>query len=68
MCLHLGSELLKVYTSYVMSLLIWSDGRCHMQDVMLVVPGLSHLLEYMAFKTTSNRTHFRLVREVSVLI
>ncbi|CAL8469178.1 g8719 [Coccomyxa elongata] len=26
--------------------------------------GLSHLLEYMAFKTTSNRTHFRLVREV----
>ena len=27
--------------------------------------GLSHLLEYMAFKTTKHRTHFRVVREVS---
>lgn len=27
-------------------------------------PGVSHLLEYMAFKATKNRTHFRLVREV----
>ncbi|KAK9844905.1 hypothetical protein WJX74_008454 [Apatococcus lobatus] len=26
--------------------------------------GASNLLEYMAYKTTSNRTHFRLVREV----
>ena len=26
--------------------------------------GTSHLLEYMAFKTTMNRSHFRLVREV----
>ncbi|EFN54308.1 hypothetical protein CHLNCDRAFT_36005 [Chlorella variabilis] len=26
--------------------------------------GASHLLEYMAFKTTKNRTHLRLVREV----
>ena len=26
--------------------------------------GLSHLLEYMAFKTTKHRTHFRVVREV----
>ena len=29
--------------------------------------GCSHLLEYMAFKTTTHRTHFRLVREVSNL-
>lgn len=27
--------------------------------------GASHLLEYMAFKATAHRTHFRLVREVS---
>lgn len=27
--------------------------------------GASHLLERMAFKSTTNRTHFRLVREVS---
>ena len=26
--------------------------------------GVSHLLEYMAFKTTKTRTHLRLVREV----
>jgi ssRNA-specific RNase YbeY (16S rRNA maturation enzyme) len=30
----------------------------------LAVAGASHLLEYMAFKTTRNRTHLRLVREV----
>jgi processing peptidase subunit alpha len=29
--------------------------------------GASHLLEYMAFKTTRNRTHFRLVREVEAI-
>lgn len=29
--------------------------------------GTSHLLEYMAFKTTTNRSHFRLVREVEAL-
>jgi processing peptidase subunit alpha len=27
--------------------------------------GVSHLLERMAFKSTTNRTHFRVVREVS---
>lgn len=27
--------------------------------------GASHLLEYLAFKATQHRTHFRLVREVS---
>lgn len=26
--------------------------------------GASHLLEYLAFKATQHRTHFRLVREV----
>ena len=30
-------------------------------------PGVSHLLEYMAFKTTKNRTHVRLVREVEAI-
>lgn len=30
-------------------------------------PGVSHLLEYMAFKGTKNRTHFRLVREVEAI-
>lgn len=29
--------------------------------------GTSHLLEYMAFKTTMNRSHFRLVREVEAM-
>jgi processing peptidase subunit alpha len=29
--------------------------------------GASHLLEYMAFKTTSHRTHLRLVREVEAI-
>lgn len=29
--------------------------------------GASHLLEYMAFKTTKNRTHVRLVREVEAI-
>lgn len=29
--------------------------------------GVSHLLEYMAFKSTTNRTHFRLVREVEAI-
>ena len=29
--------------------------------------GCSHLLEYMAFKTTANRTYFRLTREVHFL-
>eukprot|EP00884_Botryococcus_braunii_P023435 jgi/Botrbrau1/9776/Bobra.85_1s0021.1 len=29
--------------------------------------GLSHLLEYMAFKSTLHRTHFRLVREVEAI-
>jgi len=29
--------------------------------------GASHLLEYMAFKTTKNRTHLRLVREVEAI-
>ena len=29
--------------------------------------GVSHLLEYMAFKTTKNRTHLRLVREVEAI-
>lgn len=29
--------------------------------------GVSHLLEYMAFKTTKNRTHVRLVREVEAI-
>jgi hypothetical protein len=29
--------------------------------------GASHLLEYMAFKTTKHRTHMRLVREVEVI-
>ena len=38
------------------------DSSCFTVD--LYVPGLSHLLEYMAFKSTSNRTHFRLTREV----
>lgn len=28
--------------------------------------GSSHLLEYLAFKSTQNRTHFRLVREVGL--
>lgn len=31
------------------------------------LPGASHLLEYMAFKTTKNRTHLRLVREVEAI-
>lgn len=30
-------------------------------------PGVSHLLEYLAFKATKNRTHFRLVREVEAI-
>lgn len=29
--------------------------------------GVSHLLEYMAFKTTASRTHLRLVREVEAM-
>lgn len=29
--------------------------------------GMSHLLERMAFRTTTNRTHFRLVREVEAM-
>lgn len=29
--------------------------------------GVSHLLEYMAFKTTKSRTHLRLVREVEAI-
>ena len=29
------------------------------------ISGASHLLEYLAFKATQHRTHFRLVREVS---
>lgn len=29
--------------------------------------GTSHLLERMAFKTTANRTHFRLIREVEAV-
>ena len=29
--------------------------------------GVSHLLEYMAFKTTMNRTHLRLVREIEAI-
>ena len=29
--------------------------------------GASHLLEKMAFKSTSNRTHFRIVREVEAI-
>lgn len=29
--------------------------------------GTSHLLEYMAFKTSMNRSHFRLVREVEAM-
>lgn len=29
--------------------------------------GVSHLLEYMAFKTTRNRTHLRLVREIEAI-
>ncbi|KAL3161970.1 hypothetical protein ABBQ38_009050 [Trebouxia sp. C0009 RCD-2024] len=29
--------------------------------------GTSHLLEYMAFKTTMNRSHFRIVREVEAM-
>lgn len=28
---------------------------------------MSHLLEYMAFKTTKSRTHLRLVREVEAI-
>ena len=28
------------------------------------IAGVSHLMEYMAFKATQSRTHFRLVREV----
>ncbi|KAG0573968.1 hypothetical protein KC19_VG226000 [Ceratodon purpureus] len=31
------------------------------------VNGVSHLLERMAFKSTSNRSHFRLVREVEAI-
>ena len=31
-------------------------------------PGTSHLLEYMAFKTSLNRSHFRLVREVRTYV
>ena len=31
---------------------------------VFVSAGVSHLMEYMAFKATQNRTHFRLVREV----
>ncbi|GBG84704.1 hypothetical protein CBR_g39080 [Chara braunii] len=29
--------------------------------------GVSHLLERMSFKTTNNRTHFRLIREVEAI-
>jgi processing peptidase subunit alpha len=29
--------------------------------------GSSHLLEYLAFKTTRNRTHLRLVREIEAI-
>jgi len=32
-----------------------------------VPAGVSHLLEYMAFKTTKSRTHLRLVREVEAI-
>ncbi|KAM7259066.1 hypothetical protein ACFE04_014807 [Oxalis oulophora] len=31
------------------------------------LPGVSHLLERMAFKTTRNRSHFRVVREVEAI-
>lgn len=29
------------------------------------MPGVSHLLEYMAFKETLNRTHFRIWQEIN---
>lgn len=35
--------------------------------MLAVAAGASHLLEYMAFKTTKNRTHVRLVREVEAI-
>ena len=35
--------------------------------VFIVGAGASHLLEYMAFKTTQNRSHLRLVREVEAI-
>ena len=41
--------------------------RLHLHEVTIVSvwqSGASNLLEYMAYKATSNRTHFRLVREV----
>ena len=43
---------------YVNSGSIYEDGSCM---------GVSHLLEYMAFKATMNRTHLRLVREVEAI-
>ena len=39
---------------------------CHGTSLLAFVAaaGVSHLLEYMAFKSTQHRSHFRLVREV----
>ena len=36
-------------------------------DALLLPTGASHLLEYLAFKSTAHRTHFRLVRELEAM-
>lgn len=43
---------------YVNSGSVYEHGGCM---------GVSHLLEYMAFKATMNRTHLRLVREIEAI-
>lgn len=36
-------------------------------SLVFLCAGASHLLEYLAFKSTAHRTHLRLVREVEVI-
>lgn len=44
-----------------------ADALAHRCGTSSLPAGVSHLLEYMAFKTTKNRTHLRLVREVEAI-
>ena len=44
-----------------------ADALAHRCGASSLPAGVSHLLEYMAFKTTKNRTHLRLVREVEAI-
>lgn len=53
----------RTFVLFILVLLPY-QGKLETFDWLSWPAGASNLLEYMAYKATSNRTHFRLVREV----